>query len=915
MIRLLRLGKAPGSDEITNLIIQAGGDRLAQALSCIATASLTLGLFPSKWKVARTVILRKPHKPDYTDPTAYRPIALLSCLGKVVESMIANRFKSVAEANNVLPSGHYGGRPQRATEDALTHLKTWTKNQWSKGRFVGALFMDVKAAFPTVNPTRLVDTLRRQRFCPTLTTLISSYLTGRSTTIAFGDFESAPKRLNIGLPQGSPLSVILYILYNASLLTQAADLADTSSLGFIDDVAFITADRSLNKVRRRLQILANRELQWGRRHGAAFDRKKSQWMVLTHKPLPDQLPVLQLGDETLLPQQQVKWLGVIIDQKLTFTSHGRAVEKKGVQVALQLARLARTGWGIPLTQCMQLITSLIHSRTDYAASIWYQVGKNTATVKAIQRIDNIAQRFALGVFRTHPLVFLKHDTASPSAIARLDSRAQKAVARLLTLPDTNPAAVLARAATGETRKAHRSGLHHALHSPSSVLASLPNQLEIISAQSAQMYTPHARILPLIPPTKAAAAFFVKAQLGPHTKELPTRSIAFSDGSLFPGEGIGAAAHHLPSGTVSPANLGDPDFHTVYEAELVGIRLAAELAISHRTRLCTSFWFFIDNQSSIRALTQQLRPTPGLSLRQRALDVLTTLADTSPFATVRLVWCPAHIGIQENEDADEAAKEATRVGQPQHLPLSLAAVKQRINARCSASVTSEPQPPVLRRLRVYFNPTATRSGLAALARHDATAVAQLRAGHSPLSAFLYRINAVESPNCSECAQPETPEHFILLCRKYEQQRRRLLNRLRELKIGCMLSTILTNPKAYRPLADYVTDTARFLQARQWQPPPTPIPTGGSTNRSSQLPTPRSQPTQPARPPRHPQSSQPPQPSQPSQPPRTSQPSLFSQPSQPSRPSQPSQSQPFPPAHPSPPSPPSHFSHFSRLSHPS
>lgn len=161
----LKPGKAPGSDEITNQAIQAGGKTLLRALRCVANSCLLSGLFPSQWKVARTAILRKPHKPDYANPSAYRPIALLSCMGKVVDSVIANRFKSQAEASGVLPPGHYGGRPQCSTEDALTHLTAWTKNQWSKGK---------------------------------------------------------------------SLSVILYILYNSSLLTQGADMEDTSSLGFIE---------------------------------------------------------------------------------------------------------------------------------------------------------------------------------------------------------------------------------------------------------------------------------------------------------------------------------------------------------------------------------------------------------------------------------------------------------------------------------------------------------------------------------------------------------------------------------------------------------------------------------------------------------------------------------------------------------
>lgn len=70
----------------------------------------------------------------------------------MIEALIAYRMKTQAEEEGILPNSHYGGRPQWSTEDALTHLTTWTCNQWAKGRYVGALFVDVKAAFPTVNP-------------------------------------------------------------------------------------------------------------------------------------------------------------------------------------------------------------------------------------------------------------------------------------------------------------------------------------------------------------------------------------------------------------------------------------------------------------------------------------------------------------------------------------------------------------------------------------------------------------------------------------------------------------------------------------------------------------------------------------------------------------------------------------------
>lgn len=177
--------------------------------------------------------------------------------------------------------------------------------------------------------------------------------------------------------------------------------------------------------------------------------------------------------------------------------------------------------------------------------------------------------------------------------------------------------------------------------------------------------------------------------------------------------------------------------------------------------------------------------------------------------------------------DEAEKAATTAGEPQFLPLSLAAVKQQINALCAASVKDMPPEPVLRWLRGAYHPSLTRKALYELPRHAATAVAQLRAGHTPLAAFLHRINAADSPNCQECSQPETTEHFLLLCRSFKPQRIQLVDRLCTLQLKCSTQTLLTDPRAYKPLAKYVAATKRFLKARQWRPPP-------SQGRSQDLP---------------------------------------------------------------------------------
>lgn len=144
------------------------------------------------------------------------------------------------------------------------------------------LFFDVKTAFLPVEPHGLQDTLHWKGFYISFVNLISYNLTGFLTLISFGDYESNSKVLSIGIPQQSPLLVILYVLYNLSLIPQALKLPNTPSINFIDDVASMTADKSISTVQCHLQIPENQEMEWGNWHREVYDKKTSQWMIPTH---------------------------------------------------------------------------------------------------------------------------------------------------------------------------------------------------------------------------------------------------------------------------------------------------------------------------------------------------------------------------------------------------------------------------------------------------------------------------------------------------------------------------------------------------------------------------------------------------------------------------------------------------------
>lgn len=121
-IRRPKAHKAPGVSQIPNLILQTGLPKLLPYLHCLFNACIRLAYHPCLYKLANTLVLRKPGKEDYTEAKAYRPIALLETIGKALESIIAVRLTKVAKMHNMLPACQMGARHGRSTETALELL-------------------------------------------------------------------------------------------------------------------------------------------------------------------------------------------------------------------------------------------------------------------------------------------------------------------------------------------------------------------------------------------------------------------------------------------------------------------------------------------------------------------------------------------------------------------------------------------------------------------------------------------------------------------------------------------------------------------------------------------------------------------------------------------------------------------------
>ncbi|EPS26195.1 hypothetical protein PDE_01131 [Penicillium oxalicum 114-2] len=275
--------KAPGPDGIINSILHQTLDILLPSLHTLFNAYLQHGYCPTHFKDTITVVLRKPGKDDYTQPKAYRPITLLNTLGKAIETIIANRLSYLADVHHLLPSRHTGGRKLTSTEHAMHLLLQRIHQAWSEGKVATLLLLDVSGAYDNVSPERLLHNLRKRAIDRRIIAWITSFLCDRTTTLKLLEFTAPSTPIQTSIPQGSPVSPILYLFYNADLI-EGCKTEDTEAVGYIDDVSTLAVGPTAQRNCKTLKKIHRKAEQWAVKHGSQFAPAKYELVHFTRDP-------------------------------------------------------------------------------------------------------------------------------------------------------------------------------------------------------------------------------------------------------------------------------------------------------------------------------------------------------------------------------------------------------------------------------------------------------------------------------------------------------------------------------------------------------------------------------------------------------------------------------------------------------
>jgi len=425
-------GKTPGPDLITQDIIFQAYLAVPYIFYTVYSILINQGHHPKIWKQATGFILKKPKKPNDSLPKAYRVISLLNCLGKVSERILAQRLSFLAETTSLLHNSQIGSRLYKSAIDAALVLQNEVEVNKANKLKTSALFLDIKGAFDHVAKNRLLQVLVQLELPICLILWVKSFVEDRIISLSFNNETEAFQPLNTGIPQGSPISPILFLIYIRDLFKSQ----NIKPLSYMDDISLIAASKSFKTNIKILEREVTKLVDLGTEYCISFDIDKTE-LIHFSTSKKDSIPIT-LPDRTVLaPKRLIRWLGIYFDSSLKFKEHRSIRTSEGKQMLGRLNRLTTVTRGLSPFAIRQLYLACVTSVTDYGSELWWKINSKT-NLKPLQAIQNLGNRKILGVFKTAPSIPIELEAALPPPQVRLNHKSRRYILRVLKLSSKHP---------------------------------------------------------------------------------------------------------------------------------------------------------------------------------------------------------------------------------------------------------------------------------------------------------------------------------------------------------------------------------------------------------------------------------------------------------------------------------------------
>ena len=738
------------------------------------------GIIPQDFKLSTLIPILKPNK-DPNSVESYRPIALLSCFGKLLEKIIHKRLYALIENKYSLPTFQCGFRSQHSCTDILIYLEHFIQLTLRTQKVLIIVFFDIEKAFDTASHIEIMHNLYKIGMRGRMLRWFKDYFSGRQFSVRIGNSFSERQDLACGVPQGSILSPLLFSI----LLSNIPTFDSVHSLLYADDLSMFVVDHTMDAALLKIQSAVNDMNTWLSGIGLKLNRLKSSYMIFTRKRITH-IPPLYLENQLIQFVTSFKFLGLYLDGPfLTWRRHTRYVQEICNRKINIMKCLASTRWGAGRDLLIKFYKSYILSRITYGLEI-YSSGSNT-TLGKLEVIQNSALRIITGLLKSTQIPCLQFESNIYSLVVKTQIVIMRYLYRVFSYPSVHLVAELFRNNwTSVQDISWRTLPHKAPFLIRALRISEKLNLQISIPQNLKLFIES----PWLSKHNNISVKFLEGNKSTSSEiEVKSRFVEcvhmkyngylqiFTDGSRMEDNLVGAALYIPQSQHVETWKLDSR--HSILVAELYAIMQALLWIL--RDQVDRSYVVFTDSLSALMLLL-----APKKKSHKRITSLIIELFErfSNLNKQVVLQWIPSHKGITDNEKVDALAREACTTGQVVLVEFEFEENIKLLNKQVELCVNNQWEKCKAENLFItrVINQLKEYKWITLGNRNSDVLMARFRTGCVKLQKFLFNIKQVDSPLCTGCGRKaETIFHFVFECSANSVARKTLVDALDDLNI--------------------------------------------------------------------------------------------------------------------------------------